>query len=461
MPWFILRLLELKERILSVTKKHSHGKLRTSVIFVFSFFSFFLASPVHAETPSPLAVDGILLFFAEFAFSIAGALMKFIVVLIDAMIPIMTFNRFVDNPVVKNGWAIMRDTVNMFFVIVLIIIAFGTIFGNSRFKWQQQVPRLLIFAIVINFSKTICGIMIDFGQVIMLTFANALKEVAAGNFIKTLGLDKIYSVSVNQSAIKDLGSASAANPNQSFDFFAAGVMSVVLIMWVLATLIILVAILLYRIIMLWVLVVMAPLAWFMGGVAGKDGVFSSNAYADWWNEFKCMVAVGPVLVFFLWLTLVVAGSGNIAAEANFDVPAASNNASFASSLLELNHFLSFIIAMAMLMAGFKAATQMCSAVQGKFIGQALGAGQSGALVKSAIGFSAKGGSLGLRAGAKGAVAGYGLAGSGMRKIAPSGLVNAPGNLGRYVKGGAAGVGAKVFGNSAAGQYFKGKQMDTQ
>ncbi|NQV90589.1 hypothetical protein HQ487_04275, partial [Candidatus Uhrbacteria bacterium] len=40
-------------------------------------------------------------------------------------------------------------------------------------------------------------------------------------------------------------------------------------------------------------------------------------------------------------------------------------------------------------------------------------------------------------------------------------VNAPGNLGRYVKGGAAGVGAKVFGNSAAGQYFKGKQMDTQ
>src|SRR3989338_6469494 len=286
--------------VLSKIKKILHQKLRTGLFFVSSFLLFFVGLPAHAAA---FNIDTIFLMFAEFAFGIASVLTKAIVLLIDVMVPIMTYNNFTGNPVVTAGWAIVRDTVNMFFVVVLIIIAFGTIFGHSRFKWQQQVPRLLIFAIVINFSKTLCGLMIDFGQVIMLTFANALREIAAGNFIQLLGLNQIYSFSQNASAITNLKTEGASGAGNSFDFFAAGVMSVILTLWVLGTLIIFVAVLLFRIIMLWILIVMAPLAWFVGG-AGD--LIKSDAYQEWWKEFKCMVAVGPVLAFFLWLTLAVA-----------------------------------------------------------------------------------------------------------------------------------------------------------
>jgi hypothetical protein len=402
-------------------------RIRAGSVFVYSLFFLVSGQAVHAQgIGSSSAVAGIvpnwdilLQTAADIAFSMAGVLTKFIVLIIDAMVPIMMYNNFVGNPVVKAGWAIVRDTVNMFFVVVLIIIAFGTIFGNKRFQWQQQVPRLLIMAIVINFSKTLCGIMIDFGQVIMLTFANALREIAAGNFIQLLGLNQLYSVSSSSTMVQGV-TESGTLTGSSFDFFAAGVMSVILTLWVLGTLIILVAILLFRIIMLWVLVVIAPLAWF---VKGAEGVIQSNAYAEWWSEFKCLVGVGPVLTFFLWLTLAVAGSGNIAANSGFNVSADSNNAKFTSSLLELNNFLSFLIGMAMLFAGFKAATAFCSGMSGQVIGKALNAAKKNAVIATAGGLGLKAGSAGFKAGARGLAATPGMLAAGGRYLLGSAAVS--------------------------------------
>jgi len=458
---FVLRLYALNRWLSSRHKNFATKRVRVGIFALVG--TFLLRVPfASATTPtsgSVLNTDSILQTFAEFAFSIAATIVSFIVLLIDAMVPIMTFNNFVGNPVVKAGWAIVRDTVNMFFVIVLIIIAFGTIFGAERFKWQQQVPRLLIMAIVVNFSKTLCGIMIDFGQVIMLTFANALREIAAGNFIQLLGLNQIYTVSQSSSVVTSIRQDGGQGASQAFDFFAAGVVSVVLTIWVLATLIILVAILLFRIIMLWVLVVIAPLAWFM---KGAKGIIDSNAYEDWWKEFKCLVGIGPVLTFFLWLTLAVAGAGNVAANSGFNVSADSNNANFTSSLLELNNFLSFLIGMAMLFAGFKAASQFCSGdFSGKFVGKAIGAAKSAPALLGGLGL--KGGSLGLRAGARGAVAAGGALAAGSRYLPPA-LRNIPSQvnpLNAQRRAALSGKVGGVLGDNAVGRYFKGKQADIQ
>lgn len=320
--------------------------------------------------------------------------------MIDILIPIMVYNDFVTNPVVTSGWAIIRDTVNMFFVVILLVIAFGTILGREKFKWQQQVPHLLIFAIVINFSKTLCGLMIDAGQVVMLSFANALREIAAGNFIQMLGLNQIYSMSASSDVLSNIESADAKGFSEAFGFVAAGVMSVLLTAWVFGTLIMLVAILIYRIIMLWVLVTLSPLAWFIGGASG---VIESKAYSDWWDRFKCLVVVGPVLTFFLWLTLTVVGAGGMAAKSGFDVSAGSNNAGFLSVLLQADNFLSFLIGMAMMIAGFDAAQQFCQSMSGGFLGKQLQRARSGALQLTAAQLGLKAGSLVGRLGLKGAM----------------------------------------------------------
>ena len=420
MTSFTSRFSALKSWILGRLKKSSRHGVREGIFFVVSILLLVGASPVYAASPSK--IDGVIQSFADFAYNISASLTQLSILLIDILIPIMTFNNFTNNPVVISGWAIVRDSVNMFYVIVLILIAFGTIIGAERFKWQQQVPRLLMMAIVINFSKTLCGIMIDFGQVIMLTFANALREIAAGNFIQMFGLTEIHQVSKTSAILADLNTTSAQGASQAFDFFASGIASVFLTMVVLTTLLALVGILLMRIVMLWVLIVMAPLAWFAKGV---EGVVKTDAYAEWWKEFKCLVVVGPVLTFFLWLTLAVVGSGNAAANTGFSVTTAGNNAGYTASVFQVDNFLSFLIGIVMLFSGFKAAGQMCSGISGKMVGKALGMAKSlPALTASA------GAGLGLKYGAKGAMLGArgvtklpGLAKSAYKRIPGTGALS--------------------------------------
>ncbi|MFC1788277.1 hypothetical protein ACFLZY_03610, partial [Patescibacteria group bacterium] len=289
------------------------------VVLVAGFVFVFAVNPVLAETAAELAkkaaqkeaekpgvVDYVMQLIGNLAINLTQVTISFVITVLDFIIPLMLYDGFSTSNVVSTGWAIVRDTVNMFFVIVLIIIAFGTILGSARFNWQQQVPRLLIFALLINFSKTLASLMIDFGQVIMLTFANALRDIAAGNFIQLFGLTDMLSISDHSTSMKSLTSP-YPQPPAAFDYMGAGIAALAMSLMVLGTMIILGILLAMRIVMLWVLVILAPLAWFVGGA--KDVMVKSNAYADWWSKFTCWVAIGPVLVFFLWLTLAVAGSG--------------------------------------------------------------------------------------------------------------------------------------------------------
>lgn len=408
----IATLLWLSERFEKI-KKSKYGLVS---IFVFvAVVGLVVATPVHAQD----VISSLLMIFANLAISVAALLSKLVIAIIEILIPVMLYNKFSTSPVVSMGWAIVRDTVNMFFVIVLIVIAFGTIFGHSKFQWQQQVPKLMIFALVINFSKTLCGLMIDVGQVIMLTFANALREVAAGNFLQMLGLTDIYALSENNSIFNEAAKSSTAEGAKAFDWFASSLAALFMMLAVLVTMIMLLVILVYRVVMLWVLIVISPIAWFIGGA---KGLISSNAYDDWWNKFKCLVAIGPILTFFLWLTLVVAGAGNIANDdKGFDTASGDSGlggtaGGMLTTIFELDKLISFVIGIAMLYAGFEAAQSACSSMTGGFLGAALKKGSPQASLGIAKGVAGAGAKVGGW-GARKAGAGIKFAGGGALKMA--------------------------------------------
>ncbi|MBI4714232.1 hypothetical protein HY771_03565 [Candidatus Uhrbacteria bacterium] len=335
---------------------------RASFFVFVIIFGILFAKPVFAwGLPSG---DDIANLIATVGNLFSGLLAGLIATVIEYLVPVMLYNNFSNAPVVTAGWALMRDTVNMFFVIVLIVIAFGTIFGGSKFKWQTQVPRLLIFAILINFSKTLAGIMIDFGQVVMLTFANALREIAAGNMIEMFGLNKVWSLSSSSGVLNNSGGSGVESWNLAF----ASIAAVFILSWVLVIMLLMFGILLYRIVALWVLIVLAPLAWFIGGVP----IIKSDAYSEWWTNFKCIVAIGPVITFFLWLALAVAGAGSTADGFDTGTVNLGNSASFLTKIFELQNFMSLVVGSAMIMAGMDTAQKICSGIKGKFLGAQLG-----------------------------------------------------------------------------------------
>lgn len=332
-----------------------------------------------SENTTLSADEQIFATLASIASWVAGAIGFFIITVLDVTIPIMQYQGFTSSQVVSAGWAIVRDTVNMFFVVILIVIAMGTIFGSQKFNWRQQVPKLMLMAIVINFSKTLCGLMIDFAQVIMLTFANALKDIAGGNFIQLLGLGPIMQLSN--------GGPSTIG---SFDLFAASAAAVLMMVWVLAIVIMLMFILIYRVVMLWILIVVAPLAWFTSVVPFGS---AKEAYGEWWKNFVCYCSVGPVITFFLWLTLAVAGAGSIAAtDTGFSatgVGEMTNSAGGLSQIFELKNLTSFVIGMALLVAGMDAAAKVCAGVKGSAMGKMLSATKGGGFINQWAGGQAR------------------------------------------------------------------------
>lgn len=212
-------------------------------------------------------------------------------VVISILIKIAQYNNFVNSPPVDLGWGIVRDLCNMFFVVILLVIAFGTVLKIETYHYKRLLPKLLLMALLINFSKTIAGLFIDISQVIMLTFVAGFAVTGAANFVNLLGIEKLMTIS----GYNEVTSNAAL----------AGSYVLALIMAIIALIVvtIITIILFLRIVALWILVILSPFAYLFSIIP------TTQKYAQqWWAQFTKYVIVGPVLSFFIWLSLSMSSS---------------------------------------------------------------------------------------------------------------------------------------------------------
>jgi hypothetical protein len=106
------------------------------------------------------------------------------------------FNNFLGITAVKEGWRLVRDLCNMFFIVILLVISFATILKIESYAYKKWLGKLIMAAILINFSKTITGFLIGISQIVMLTFVSAFKDAVAGNFAQGMHLNEMMNVGV-------------------------------------------------------------------------------------------------------------------------------------------------------------------------------------------------------------------------------------------------------------------------
>jgi len=290
---------------------------------------------------------------------IVSAIGYVILTLIEMIIiPILQYNSFSSSPIIGLGWSLVRDVMNMFVIVALIAIAVLTIVGNHKAHWEQQLPQLLIAVVLMNFSRTICGIFIDVSQVIMFTFVNALLDIAAGNFAQMFSLQSFGEL--NPIAIQQ-----AIDSGKGLDYvsnFVSAFIQIPLYGSIAAILFLLALAFLYRIVLLWILVILSPMAFFMGGL---KGIFSGaeKSAGDWWGKFTGALMMGPILTFFLWLALAAASGGSMAASEGFQAPATSS-AYFSVENLDSSKITSLLLALILLTVGMQVAGEQASKVGG-------------------------------------------------------------------------------------------------
>lgn len=241
-------------------------------------------------------------------------LMGFILILlVRALIWAAQYSNFVSPgpTAVRIGWIVTRDLANMFFIVVLLISAFSTIIGYKDYHYTTVMPRLLITAVLINFSKTLVGILIDFSQVIMLTFVNGFAQAAGGNFMNAFQINKLMDL-VNEREINFIG------------LILGLLLALVMVTVATAVVLVLTVYLVARIVKIWILIIMAPIAFISKVIPGISG-----DYAKWWGELTKLLIAGPKIAFFLWLALITAqnSGGNVAQGDGFVPPGSETGAS--------------------------------------------------------------------------------------------------------------------------------------
>ncbi len=346
--------MQFKRFLNSVHTRFPKGIIIASIcVAVLSIFA--LTVPVGAQST---VINTMIGWVAQTVIELLG---KLLITLIEILIAVVQYNDFINAPAVTRGWILVRDFANMAFLIIFIVIAFVTILGVEKYEWKRLLPKLLIMAVAINFSKTIAGIVLDAAQVVMMTFVNGFKDVAAGNLIRGFGISEMLK----------LGEVDATNGPSTNAVAAASLLAVLLLVIAVVTVGIMVLMFLIRIIYLWILIVLAPLAFMLAAAPGVESKFN-----DWWQRFIRYAFVGPILAFFLWLSFSIMAQvppgSNIAEDSGIPLNSVANRTSATITAVgSSDMLLSFGISIALLLLSLSIANSMGTA-GGSLAGDALG-----------------------------------------------------------------------------------------
>jgi len=111
----------------------------------------------------------------------------------DLMAAFTLSTKVIDQPFVGQTWGVIRDMANMLFIFILLVIALATILQVDQYNAKSLLARLLIIAVVINFSLFASRLIIDAGNVTAhffykgITTASTLDKANASSNIKGSG----------------------------------------------------------------------------------------------------------------------------------------------------------------------------------------------------------------------------------------------------------------------------------
>ncbi|MFA6389216.1 MAG: hypothetical protein WCW77_01400 [Patescibacteria group bacterium] len=303
----------------------------------------------------------------------------FLTVLTAILLQVSSYNNIINVSAVTNGWVIVRDLCNMFFILILLIIAFATILRVESYNAKKLLPKLLIMAVLINFSKTICGLMIDASQVIMLTFVNAFAASKGALIDKT----QILNIGViSNDALKD--TASGSKQIETFNIVISLVLGVIALIVTDIVILVMIAVLVVRIIMLWIYTILSPAAFLLSAFP------AGQKYASqWWSEFAKYVTTGPVLAFFLWLALTTATGSAGTLQTGSTGISTSEVCGGLSKFFCSTGFQTYIIVIGFLMGGLMVA-QQAGGLMAKVAGKVQGLAQKAAMAPLKLGAAGAG-----------------------------------------------------------------------
>jgi len=250
---------------------------------------------------------------------------------------------------IYNAWTLVRDTLNVFFIMFLLFSAFATVFQIDKYNYKKTLLMIVLMALLVNFSFPISRFIIDISNMMMFYFASALDipiedgKIMVG-FASAAKLPGIL--------YQNLGNAGTA------------LLAAVIFVFIFTVTILTISVLfLIRTIALAILIVFSSLA-FVGTAIPPLSSYAS----DWWKKLFSYAFFGPVMLFMMYIASYLMNEIGSTGTATMEKIATAN-----STIPELIANMSFFaIPIVLLWLGLGVAQSMSIAGASMVVGKAQG-----------------------------------------------------------------------------------------
>lgn len=193
------------------------------------------------------------------------------------------------------AWKVMRDLANLAFIFILLYIAIGTILRLDGVNTKKLLVRVIIIALLLNFSLFFTKLLIDTSNIITIGFYNKVSTGGtsglSGAFMNKLGLSSVFDVGATANFVKDAGSAGKI---LLLGLFGAILFCIAAFIFMAAALMFII-----RYVTLIFLLVFSPLAF--AAMALPNDKYSSA----WWDKLMKNIIFAPVFMIMVWTTLTI------------------------------------------------------------------------------------------------------------------------------------------------------------
>jgi hypothetical protein len=199
---------------------------------------------------------------------------------------------FTSNTMIVQGWVMVRDICNLFFLLVLLFIAMCTILKIEKYHAKKTLLMLIIMALLINFSKPIAIFIFDGSQLLMNFFLSQMGQTGTGQTTSTVVAKAAEIADLVYKALPGYWGSDQTSLNIAVQYLFAVVFLFMLGVAFFVTALMLII----RIVVIMLLIIVSPFAFFAAIVPDFSKMSSS-----WWSSLFEYSYYGPAAAFFLLL----------------------------------------------------------------------------------------------------------------------------------------------------------------
>ena len=221
---------------------------------------------------------------------------------------------------IRDAWKIVRDFSNILFIFALFVAAFSLILNKNfmGFEPKKTVVRVIIMALLVNFSLLFCRIIIQTADLFSNIFYNKIGTTDYSNSrnttVKTVAqlYDslKIKSISlplIDQSDPQNLFTDAGITQNMPGSFTAYLMVGfliffvLLIFIWTFASMLF---IFLGRILGLWIGMILSPIAFVSWSIPfiEKDDLIG---FENWLKNFIQLAFMTPIYLFFIYIVVTI------------------------------------------------------------------------------------------------------------------------------------------------------------